>query len=412
MPVFEYKGLDVAGKAVAGILDADTAKVARVRLRKQGVFPTDIHEQRDRGVRGSGLNVEIDVAKYFQFITSRDVSVMTTQMATLVGAHIPMSEALGALVDQSEKPPLKVVLSKVREKVNEGSGLADSLAEHPRVFDELYVQMVRAGERSGALDQVLRRLSKFVDSQVKLQGQVMSAMAYPAVMAVVGIGILMGLFLGVIPRIRGLFADLGGEANLPLLTKAVFFFGDMLVGYWWVAPFVVGGVIWGGRRWVKTERGREQFDRLKLRMPVFGKVNRLVAVARFCRTLSTLLVSGVPIVSALGIVENVVGNVHIARAVNQAIVNITEGQSIAGPLKASGEFPPMVSHMITIGEKTGELEKMLTVVADAYEEEVEATINAVTSLLAPGMIMLMGGIVFIVALGLLLPMTHLPQMIK
>jgi general secretion pathway protein F len=222
----------------------------------------------------------------------------------------------------------------------------------------------------------------------------------------------MGLFLGVIPRIRGLFADLGGEANLPLLTKAVFFFGDMLVGYWWVAPFAAAGAFVLFRRWVRTKRGREQFDRIKLRVPIFGKVNRLVAVARFCRTLATLLVSGVPIVSALGIVENVVGNVHIARAVNQAIVNITEGQSIAGPLKASGEFPPMVCHMITIGEKTGELEKMLTVVADAYEEEVEATINAMTSLLAPGMIMLMGGIVFIVALGLLLPMTHLPQMIK
>ena len=412
MPVFEYKGLDATGKATAGIVDADSAKMARARLRKQGVFPTDIHVQADKGVRGSGLNVEIDLSKYVQFVSSRDVAVITTQLATLVGAHIPMAEALSALVDQAEKPKLKVILSKVREKVNEGAGLADSLAEHSSVFDELYVQMVRAGEKSGALDQVLRRLSKFVDSQVKLQGQIASALAYPVLMGFVGVAILLGLFIGVIPRIRGLFEDMGGEGSLPLLTKMVFFFGDVLVGWWWAAPIVAIGGVTLFRRAIRTPTGRDRWDRIRLRVPLFGKVARLVSVSRFCRTLATLLVSGVPIITALGIVEKVVGNVHIAKAIADASHNITEGQSIAAPLKASGEFPPMVTHMITIGEKTGELERMLTIVADAYEEEVEATVSAVTSLLGPLMIMVMGGIIFVVAIGLLMPMMNLSSMIR
>ncbi len=412
MAVFEYKGLDASGAAVSGIVDADSPKLARARLRKQGVFPTEIREQSDKGTRGSGLNVEIDVAKYFQRVTTRDVSTVTNQLATLVGAHIPMGEALQALVEQAEKDKVKVVLSKIKEKVNEGSTLADAMAEHPQVFDDLFVQMVRAGEKSGALDEVLRRLARFAEGQVKLQGQILAAMAYPVLMMLIGILILMGLFIGVIPRIRGLFDSLGGEEALPLLTRAVFFFGDTLVGWWWSAPLLVGVAVFAFRRWVATESGRERWDTFRLRVPVFGRLSRLIAVSRFCRTLATLLVSGVPIISALDIVERVAGNVVIARAIQTAAVNITEGQSIAQPLKASGEFPPLVTHMIAIGERTGELERMLTMVADSYEEQVESAISAMTSLLAPVMILFMGGSVFIVALGLLLPMMNLSQMIK
>lgn len=412
MAVYEYKGLDASGGAVAGIVDADSAKLARVRLRKQGVFPTEVREQSDAGTRGSGLNVEIDVAKYFQRVTARDVSTLTNQLATLVGAHIPMGEALAALVEQAEKEKVKVILSKVKEKVNEGSTLADALKDHPEVFDDLYVQMVRAGEKSGALDEVLRRLAKFADGQVKLQGQIIAAMAYPLLMMIIGIMILMGLFIGVIPRIRGLFDSLGGQDALPLITKAVFFFGDLLVGWWWLAPLIAAAIVFAFRRWTGSERGREQWDRIRLTAPVFGKMSRLISVSRFCRTFSTLLVSGVPIISALNIVERVAGNVIIERAINEAAVNITEGQSIAAPLKASGEFPPLVTHMIAIGERTGELERMLTTVADSYEEQVEASITAMTSLLGPVMILIMGGAVFLVALGLLLPMMNLSSMIQ
>lgn len=412
MAVFEYKGLDAAGRATAGIIDADSAKVARARLRKQNVFPTEVKEQVEGGVRGSGLNVEIDFAKYLQFISRRDVSILTTQMATLIGAHVPMAEALAALVDQSEKEKLKVVLSKVKEKVNEGIPLADAMQDHPRVFDDLYVQMVRAGEKSGALDEVLRRLAKFGDAQVKLQGQIIGALAYPILMTIVGTLMLMGIFIFVLPRVRSLFDQLGGEEALPLITRIVFFLGDTLVGFWWLFPILALAMFFGWRAWIRTESGRKRWDRLKLRVPLFGKMNRLVSVARFCRTLSTLLISGVPILSALAIVERVVGNVVLAEAIGNAAHNIREGQSIAVPLKQSGEFPPLVTHMIAIGERTGDLEGMLTNVADAYEEQVESTMAAVTSLLAPIMILVMGGTLLFIAIGLLLPMGNLASMIR
>lgn len=414
MAVFEYKGLDGSGQAVAGIIDADSAKVARKRLRKQGVFPTDVVEQAEGATRGSGLNVEIDIAKYFQFISARDISVLTTQLSTLVGAHVPMAQALAALVEQSEKEKLKVILTKIKEKVNEGIPLADALQDHPDVFGDLYVQMVRAGEKSGALDEVLKRLAKYGESQVKLQGQIMGALAYPILMTLVGTAMLMALFVFVLPRVRGLFEQLGGADQLPLITKIVFFLGDVLTTWWLVIPLLVIALLsaWGFRRWTRSETGKKRWHAFKLRMPLFGKMNRLIAVSRFCRTLSTLLLSGVPILGALAIVERVVGNVVLAEAISDAAHNIREGQSIATPLKQSGQFPPLVTHMIAIGEKTGELEGMLTNVADAYEEEVEATMSAVTSLLAPLMIMLMGGVLFFIALGLLLPMANLSQMIR
>jgi general secretion pathway protein F len=411
MPVFKYEGFDAGGKALSGLVDADSAKVARTRLRKQGVFPTDVKEQTQAATRGTGLNVQIDVSKWFQRISSRDISQMTTQLSVLIGASIPMVEALNALTDQTEKPPLKLILTQVKEKVNEGSPLADALGEHPKVFENLFVQMVRAGERSGALDEVLRRLAHYTDNQVKTQGKVLSALLYPILMSMVGLLILSGLFIGVIPRIRDLFDSLGGQASLPLLTKVVFGIGDFVMGYWFI-PLILGvGIAYGFRRWLATRPGRWRFDMFKLQMPIFGRVNRLLAVSRFSRTLGTLLTAGVPILQALEISKNVVGNVVIADAVGKASANIQEGQSIAPPLRASGQFPAMVTHMIATGEKTGELEKMLTVVADAYDNEVETQLETMTSLLGPMVILMMGGTVFLVALSLLLPMMNISRMI-
>jgi general secretion pathway protein F len=413
--VFEYKGLDAGGKAVTGIVDADTAKVARLRLRKQGLFPTDVREQQEGAARRgqSILDTQIDVEKYFQFITRRDISVMTQQLSTLVGAHVPMAEALNALVDQTEKSKLKVILSKVKERVNEGAALADAMADHPRVFDDLYVQMVRAGERSGALAEVLKRLASYADSQVKLTGQIVTAVAYPILLGLVGTLLLGGIFTFVIPRVRGLFEAMpGGLEALPIVSRFVFFFGDLLVSAWWLFPLLLLGVAFGFRSWVRTPAGRARWDRFRLKVPLFGRLNRLVAVSRFCRTFATLLVSGVPIVSALQIVQAVVGNTVIADVVGRATHNIQEGQSIAVPLKQSGEFPPLVTHMISIGEKTGELERMLTVVADTYEDQVESTISALTTMLGPAMILTIGGIVFLVAWGLLTPMMNISQLVR
>lgn len=412
MPVFEYKGFDGGGAAVDGLVDADNAKVARARLRRQGVFPTEVVEQSGDATKGTGLNMEIDVAQYLEVITARDIAVLTKQMAVLIGASVPMAEALAALVEQSEKGKLKVVLSKVRERVNEGATLADAMSDHPKVFDKLFVSMIRAGERTGSLAEVLDRLSLFADASVRLQGQIVSALAYPVLMAMVGVFLVIMIFVGVLPQVRSMFASFGGEDALPLITKIVFAIGDFIVGYGWLVPIALGLGYWVFNRWVATTAGREKFDRFKLRMWLFGRMNRLVAVSRFCRTLGTLLVSGVPIITALQIVRDVVGNVVIAEVIQDASANIQEGQSIARPLKESGQFPPMVIHMIQVGERTGELEKMLNLIADAYEDEVETTVKSVTALLGPLTIVIMGGVVFFVALGLLLPMQQLSDSIR
>jgi general secretion pathway protein F len=273
--------------------------------------------------------------------------------------------------------------------------------------------MIKAGERSGALGQVLERLSKFADESVRLQGQVVSALAYPALMASVGSLMIIGIFVGVLPKMRTIFDSFGdGEADLPFVSQLVFGFGDLLVAWWWALPIAVFGGLWLFRRWVATKPGRATFDRFKLTMPVFGRMNRLVAVSRFCRTLGTLLVSGVPILAALGIVRDIVGNVVMSEAIQAAGAAIQEGQSIARPLKESGQFPPMVIHMIQVGERTGELEQMLNLIANAYESEVEATIKGAMSLLGPITIIGMGGVVFVVALGLLLPMQQMMSMVR
>ncbi len=411
MPVFEYKGFDGGGAAVAGLIDADTAKTARTRLRRQGLFPTEVKEQTGKAVAGSGLNREIDFAQYLEFITARDISIVTAQLSVLIGASVPMSEALNALVEQTEKNKLKVVLSRVKERVNEGATLADALADHPQVFNDLYISMVRAGERTGSLGEVLKRLSAFADANVKLQGMVVGALAYPVLMGVVGVVMLVAIFVGVIPQMRDMFASFGGEENLPLITKIVFFAGDLLVGWGWLVPILGFGAYTLFVRWRATEAGRKRWDQTKLSLPALGRMNRMVAVSRFSRTLGTLLISGVPILQALAIVRDVVGNVIISDTISKAAESIQEGQSIARPLQESGQFPPMVVHMIKVGERTGELERMLNLVANAYDEEVENAVRTVTSLLGPLSIVVLGGVIFFVALGLLLPMQTLSSQI-
>lgn len=409
MPVFEYVGFDGAGKPVKGVLDADSGKAARANLRKRGLFPTDVNEQKSGNIRGKGLSIEVDFAKIFQRVSPQDLATLTSQMSTLVGANIPMVEALGALQEQTENPKLKGVLTDVREKVNEGTTLAKALRAHPTVFDDLFVNMVDAGEQSGALELVLERLSAYTEASVALRGKLVAAITYPVLMLVVSSALVLGLFTFVIPRIKRIF-DSFGKA-LPLITQILFGISNFIVNYKWFLLFGVPLAMYGVSRWIKTPKGRAWWHRTQLKLPVFGPLNRTVAVSRFCRTLGTLLVSGVPILTALAIVKTVVGNDVIAAAVEGAGKNIAEGQSIAGPLKASGEFPPIVTHMITIGEKTGELETMLSKVADAYDTEVENTVNQLTSLLTPIMTIFMGLVVATIALGILLPMLQLSSAI-
>ena len=410
MAVYEYAGFDAGGKSAKGVIDADSAKGARARLRKQGLFPTDVREQKEGQVRGKGLAIEVDFGKYLQTVSAQDLATVTSQMSTLVGANIPMVEALSALLDQTENPKLKSVLTDVREKVNEGHSLAHALRAHPTVFSDLYVNMVDAGEQSGALELVFSRLASYTESSVALRGKLVSAITYPILMMVVSGGLVLALFTFVIPRIKRIFDSFGKE--LPLVTQVLFAISNFLVDYKWFLLVITPITIWGIRRLLRTAKGRAWWHRTSLRLWVFGPLNRTVAVSRFCRTLSTLLVSGVPILTALHIVKTVVGNDVIAAAVEAAAKNISEGQSIAAPLKQSGEFPPIVTHMIGIGEKTGELESMLGKVADSYDAQVENTINTLTSLLTPVITILMGLVVAVIALGVLLPMVQLSSAVR
>ncbi|MBM4391617.1 MAG: type II secretion system inner membrane protein GspF [Deltaproteobacteria bacterium] len=410
MAVYEYVGFDGAGKSIKGVIDADNAKSARARLRKQGLFPTDVHEQQQGGVRGQGLALQVDFSKYLQRVTPQELSTVTQQMSTLVGANIPMVEALSALLEQTENPKLKAVFTDIREKVNEGHSLAKAMRAHPSVFDDLYVNMVDAGEQSGALDVVFSRLAAYTEASVALRGKLIAAVTYPIIMTIISGALVLGLFTFVIPRIQRIFETSGKE--LPLLTRVIFGMSSFVIDYKWYLIVAIPLAAYGARRWFKSARGRAWWHRTSLRMPVFGPLNRLVAVSRFCRTLATLLVSGVPILTALNIARAVVGNDVIAVAVEQASKNISEGQSIAVPLKASGQFPPIVTHMIAIGEKTGELEAMLSKVADAYDLEVENTVNSFTSLLAPILVVFMGVVVGIIALAVLLPMSQMASTLR
>jgi len=405
MAVYEYKGLDAAGKATAGVVDADSPKSARSRLRKQGLFPTDVWAKKEGAVSGKGINVSIDFSKYLERVKTADIAQFTSQLSTLVGASIPLVDAISALVDQTENRKLKEVLVDVRAKVNEGTSLAKAMRSHPTVFDDLYINMVDAGEKSGALEVVLNRLEEYTTKQVSMQSKLTSSLAYPVLMTIMSLLMIVGLFTGVLPRIKRIFDSF--HKTLPVLTQVLFAFSNFLVGYWWLIAFVTGVGVWYFRRYIKTEKGKHWWHQRLLRFPIFGRINRLVAVSRFCRTLSTLLTSGVPVLTALGITRTVVGNEIIAQAVENASKNIAEGQSIAGPLKASGEFPPIVTHMITVGEKTGELETMLAKISDAYDQEVDATLETMTSLLTPILMLVMGGVVMVIAFGILLPLMQL-----
>ena len=410
MAVFEYRGFNATGKAVAGVIDAEAARVARSKLRAQGLFPTEISEQQAGAgaTKGRGLSVEVDFSKYIERISVQDIATMTTQLSTLVGASVPMVEALTAMIDQVEKPKLRIILADVRDKVKEGSTLADAMQPHDEVFDDLYVNMVRAGEASGALDTVLTRLADHSEALVRLRGKLVAAMMYPILMSLVGSAIVIGLFVFIIPKIKRVFDSF--DAELPWITEFLLAVSAFMVSFWWLLLGLgaVGGFFF--RRWKKTPEGAKTFDRWMLRMPIFGRINRVVAVARFCRTLATLLNSGVPILQALHITSTVVQNHVLSEAIQEAARNVTEGQSLAVPLKQCGQFPPLVTHMIAIGERTGELETMLGKVAQAYEAEVETTVETLTSLLEPILILVMGGVVAFVALAILLPMLNLSSL--
>ena len=406
MTVYNYKGVSAGGKAVRGTFDADNQRALKDALRKKAIYVTEIWEGEKKA--GSLAQTEVNLGQYFtDRVGAKDIAILTRMLATLLKAGIPLVEALNALVDQVDKKSLQAALDDVRRKVNEGTAFATALRDHPKMFDDLYINIVRAGESSGNLDVVLTRLTEFLDAQVALRGKVAGAMVYPIIMALFGSAIVGFLFAFVIPQVTTLFQD--QDKALPFITEVMIGISSIFAGYWWLIMLGIAVAIFGFQRWQNTEKGRQSWDRLVLKIPLFGGLIRMVAIARFSKTLSTLLGSGVPLLTAMDIVKEILGNKILIDVIEAARVNIREGESIAGPLKRSGQFPPIVTHMISIGEKAGQLEDMLENVSESYDQQVNIRIAALTTLLEPIMIVVMGVAVAFIVFAIMLPILQLNE---
>jgi general secretion pathway protein F len=407
MPVYAYKGVAAGGRATRGFVDAESVRAARAKLRRDGIFPTEVSED----VAPATIQTRAASTRRFSLrrISGLDLALATRQLATLIGAGIPLVSALGALSQQVDNPRLKATIGGVRDRVNEGASLAEAL-EEAGPFSALYVSMVRAGEAGGALEQVLERLADYLENQERLRNRVISILAYPLAMFGFAGVVVTILVTVVLPQITQLLASL--NQPLPFYTRAIIALSNVARSWWWAFALAGLALLVGTRLALRRERGREAWDRALLRLPLFGRVTRQVAISRFTRTLATLLAGGIPITRALDISKHVTANLVIGRAIDAARDSVTEGASLASPLRASGHFPPLVTHMVEVGEQSGELEAMLGKVADTYDEQVETTVQRTTALLEPLLILLMVGIVLVIILATLVPLLQITSSLR
>ncbi len=401
MPVYSYKGVSDGGKSVKGTVSAENMRAARSRMRVDGVFLTQIEESESsetasKASKGSRFHFELPTR-----IPPLQLSIATRQLATLSSAGIPLIECLSALVEQIEHSSLKGVFAQIRDRVNEGSALADAISSTGK-FDTLYISMVRSGEASGALGTVLNRVADYLEDQVRLASKLTSIFVYPAVLLGFAMLVVAMLVTVVLPQITNLLLSLGQA--LPFYTRMVIGASDFARAWWWATLGVMVLAVIGFRAFRNTESGRVIVDRAILRLPLLGRVVRVVAIARFSRTLSSLLSSGVGIIQSLDISRHVARNSVIEEAISDARASVLEGASLAQPLRASGEFPPMVITMVEVGERAGDLEAMLAKVAQTYDEQVETTVTRLTSLLEPLLILVMVGIVLFIMMATLMPL--------
>jgi general secretion pathway protein F len=409
MPVYEYRALNVKGSKIKGIINADSIVAARQKLRETDIFPVEIKETSAR--EKDELATKKSVATFFKRVSLREVSSFTRQLATLLGGGLPLLASLTTLVSQTTNPQLKKTLAQVKEQVNEGTGFAQSISYYPKIFSPLYVNMVRAGEASGTLDIVLERLADFNERQQALRGKIRAALAYPIFMFVIGSIVLFILTTFLIPKITTIFADM--HQTLPGITIVMISVSSFLKSFWLLILFLIIAAIIGIRYiFTRTIRGQYIRDKLKLTIPLSGPLLHKMAVARFSRTLGTLLQSGVPLLTALSIVKNVVDNRLVADVIQEASKEVEEGQNLSGTLSKSSLFPPMTIQMISVGEQSGTLEAMLYKVADSYENDVESSILAMTAILEPVMILVMGLFVGFIVISILLPIFEMNQLIR
>jgi general secretion pathway protein F len=403
MAVFEYKALEKSGKSVRGVVDADTAAAARQKLREQQLYPTKLRSA-DSGpsVVGRGAALRTTVG-------TRDIALMTRQLAVLLAAGMPLADALHAVIDQTPRARLRKTIYEVRGRLVEGVSLADALQAHPRIFTSLYVNMVRAGEKSGSLEAVLDRLAAILEHQARLRARVLSTLAYPAFMVIFAVGIISFLTFVVVPRITQLFER--REQELPPLTKLLIATTDFVGSYWWAILGVLIAIYASWRAWIARDTGHATWDRMKLRFPIYGKLHVKLVCGRFARVLGTMLQSGLTMMRALQVVSTVIGNRHIETLLESVKAEVRRGRGLAGPLRATGVFPPLLVYMAELGERSGEMEASLIRVADTLDEDVQVTMDALVSLLEPVIIVVMGVFVGLLVLSILLPILNLSTQI-
>ncbi len=419
MPIFEYKAYAQGGSVQAGVIDADTPREARNRLRKDNLLVSEIREL--RGGKAVKARKAGDKPSFLQKLrterarssgpSSRNLDILTAstrQMGTLLGSGIPLAETLKAMIEQAETRETETMFREIRERINQGASLADALTEHPYMFGELYINMVRAGEATGNVDVVLRRLADYLQGQRTLRRKVVSALTYPALMIGIGLIVVSILMAVVVPQITSMIQDMGQA--LPTSTQVLIMISDLFKNWWWLGALFIAAVSFTFERVYRTSpNGRLAIDRTMLKLPIVGDLLRKQAVARFTRTLSTLLQSGVPAVQSLEITKTVVGNRVIADATDHIRQRILEGTDISTPLKATGVFPAVVGYMVSVGEQSGELEQMLDRIASAYDEEIDIATERLTSVLEPLMIVFLAVVVGYIVISIVMPILQIGQ---
>ncbi len=407
MPVFEYVAINKNGRNIKGSIDAENPRVAKQKLKGQGLYPTSMKE-----ASKAKLAKTQDIRQFFtsESLSVPELAVATRQLATLVSAGLPLVSALNALADQTDSQVLRRIVVDIREDVEEGSSLAKALGKFPKSFPRLYINLVAAGEASGNLDRVLTNLADYLERQVELRRKVSSALLYPILMLFVCSAVIIALLVFVIPKIVEIFKKQG--AQLPLPTQITIGVSNLLIDYWYLLILLIAGFIFTLRWYYRQPAGRSRIDEILLRLPLFGSLYTKVSTARVAATLGTLLGSGVELLKGLDITKNIIGNVHMVKALEVARDNVREGKTLAGELGRSGRFPSMLSHMVAVGEKSGQLEQMLSKAGQAYENEVSNAIDGLTSLLEPLLMIIVGTIVGLIVISVLLPMADLINLVN
>ncbi len=409
MPVYDYTALDANGKTVNGIIDADGAMAARQKIRATGQFPVSLKEIKE--VTGDKTRrLGFSLFQRLGRIRTSEITLMTRQLATLIGAGFPLVSALDSIIIQISSAGLKKVVAGIKDAIVEGSSFAGALEKYPSVFSPIYINMVRSGETSGTLEIVLQRLADITEKQEALKSRMITALIYPVLILLISLTILFFLLYFVTPKILTMFEGLDQE--LPLPTQILLALSHSFKSYWWVLLILIIALSAGFRMLRNKPEGRRWMDKTILKLPMAGMLVRKLAIARFARTLESLLANGVSMLPSLEIVKNIVGNTIIAEVIDQTTVNVGKGQPLGKSLDLGQAFPPMATQMIQVGEQSGELEQMLTKVADVFEKEVETTVMRMTALLEPVMVLIMAAVVLFIVLSICLPIFEMNELIR